>query len=204
MREIARKHVRIRHGAQAGFSMIEMMVVVGLMGVVTGIAVLQIGTTRQALKGDGAMRTVLAQVNQAREMAITQRRNIRLVFTIPNVVSIYREEVPTPVSGIITTTQLQTVPFEGGLQFNKVSGVDIDTPDYGTALPAGNPLAFNGATEYKFTPQGTFVDQDGNIMNATVFVAYPGDKVSARAVAIFGSTGRVRGYRWDGRAWQRV
>ena len=45
----------------------------------------------------------------------------------------------------------------------------------------------------KFTPQGTFVDQDGNILNGIVFVAFPGDQLSARAVAIFGSTGRVRG-----------
>jgi hypothetical protein len=28
--------------------------------------------------------------------------------------------------------------------------------------------------------------------------------LSARAVTFFGSTGRIRGYRWDGRAWKTV
>ena len=37
------------------------MIVVGIMGVITGIAVFQIGMTREALKGDGAMRIVLSR-----------------------------------------------------------------------------------------------------------------------------------------------
>ena len=61
----------------------------------TGIAVVpDRHRRRQALTGDGAMRVVLAQMNQARELAITQRRNMRVTFTGSNVVQIMREEVP--------------------------------------------------------------------------------------------------------------
>ena len=49
----------------------------GIMGVVTGMAVIQIGSSKQGLSGDGAMRVVLSQLNQASELAITQRRNMR-------------------------------------------------------------------------------------------------------------------------------
>ena len=76
---------RWRH-AQQGYSLIEMMIVVGVMGVVTGIAVLQVGSSKQAFAGDGAMRVVLAQLTQARELAITQRRNIRVAFAGTSVV----------------------------------------------------------------------------------------------------------------------
>ena len=40
------------------------------------------------------MRVVLAQMNQAKELAITQRRNMRITFIGNNSVQIVREEVP--------------------------------------------------------------------------------------------------------------
>ena len=160
-----------------------------------GIAVVQIGSSKQGLNGDGAMRVVLSQMNQARELAITQRRNMRLTFGGGNLVQIIREEVPGP-----TLTTISTVVFEGGLQFLTVAGVP-DTPDlFGNS----SAVKFGTATEIKFAPDGTLVDQVGNTLNGTVFVALPSQALSARAVTIFGSTGRVRGYRWDGRNWKTV
>jgi hypothetical protein len=48
------------------------------------------------------------------------------------------------------------------------------------------------------------VNQDGSTCNGTVFVGLPGQALSARAATIMGSTGRVRGFRWDGRQWKPV
>jgi len=180
---------------QAGYSVVELMFVVGIMGVLMAIAVVQIGSSRSGLNGDGAMRIVLAQMNQAREQAITQRRNMRLTFTGGSLVSIIREEVPGPV-----LTTISSVSFEGRLQFVTVAGLP-DTPD---AFGNSSAVAFGAATEKKFAPDGTLVDQDGLTLNGTVFVALPNDKQSARAVTIFGSTGRVRGFRWDGGSWKPV
>ena len=185
---------RWRH-AQQGYSLIEMMIVVGVMGVVTGIAVLQVGSSKQAFAGDGAMRVVLAQLTQARELAITQRRNIRVAFAGTSVVQTVREEVPGPV-----LTTLYQIPFEQGLKFLTVAGLP-DTPD---AFGNSTAVSFGTATEIKFTPDGTLVDQNGNYLNGTVFVAMAGQKMSARAVTVFGSTGRVRAFRWDGSAWRVV
>jgi len=173
----------------------EMMVVVGVMGVITGIAVVTVSTSRQGLKGDGAMRVVMAQMTQARELAITQRRNMRLTFTGTSSVQIVREEVPGP-----TLTTLSSVPFEGGAQFLLVAGVP-DTPD---AFGNATAVYFSGATEIKFGPDGTFVDQNGNQLNGSVFLSLANMKLSARAVTIMGSTGRVRAYKWDGSSWKVV
>jgi prepilin-type N-terminal cleavage/methylation domain-containing protein len=184
-----------RWASQAGYSLIEMMLVVGIMGVVTTIAVVQISLSRPALQGDGGMRIVLSQMNQAREMAITQRRNMRVVFPGNNQVQITREEVPGPALTVLTTTIM-----EGGVQFALVSGLP-DTPDaFGNSIA----VAFGSATEVKFAPDGTMVDQLGRTLNGSVFVAIPNQKLSARAVTVLGSTGRVRGYRWDGRFWKLV
>jgi len=185
-----------RRGAlEAGFSLIEMMFVTGIMGVLAGIAALQIGASRPGLLGDGGMRVVLSQMNQAREMAITQRRNMRVVFTGVNTVEVYREEVPGP-----TLTLVRTVPMEGGVQFLLTVGLP-DTPD---AFGNGTALAFGIATEVKFAPDGTLVNQSGASINGSVFLAITGNSLSSRAVTVLGSTGRVRGYRWDGRVWKMV
>jgi prepilin-type N-terminal cleavage/methylation domain-containing protein len=199
MSVVAQGRLQKSVSAQSGYSLIELMLVVGIMGIVTGIAVVQIGSSKQGLNGDGAMRVVLAQMNQAKELAITQRRNMRLTFTGVNTVQIVREEVPGP-----TLTTISSVVFEGGLQFLKIDtlpalpDVALGTADNATAI------AFSTATEIKFAPDGTLVDQSGNTLNGTVFVALPNQSLSARAVTTFGATGRIRGYRWDGVAWRAV
>jgi len=187
---------------QAGYSLTEMMMVVGIMGVVIGIAVVQIGSSRAGLKGDGAMRVVLSQLNQARELAITQRRNMRVEFNNGTTVVIKREEVPWPPLALgPTLTTLTSVPFEGGLQFLRIAALG-DTPD---AFGYLTELAFPaGTTQMRFAPDGTFINQDGATFNGTVFTALPNQNLSARAVSVFGSTGRVRGFRWDGKGWKPV
>lgn len=180
--------------SERGYNLIEMMFVLGIMAVLAGMAVVQIGTTRDAMRGDGAMRVVLAQMNQARELAITQRRYMRVTFSGTSTVNIVREDTTT------TTTTLSSVPFEGGVKFSLITGVP-DTPD---AFGRSAAVYFGSATNVKFSPDGTLVNQDGQSANGTIFTAIPNLPMTARAVTILGSTGRIRGYRWDGQAWKVV
>jgi hypothetical protein len=172
-----------------------MMLVLGISGVVAGMAVLQINTARPALKGDGAMRVILSQIRIARELAITERRYMRVTFTAPNKIDILREEVPGPATTVVSTTSL-----EGGVEYAVVYGVP-DTPD---AFGGGAAVAFGTAANVKFTPDGTLVNQDGASINGSVFLAMPTFARSARAITVLGSTGRIRGYRWDGSTWKLV
>jgi prepilin-type N-terminal cleavage/methylation domain-containing protein len=193
--------------SEAGYSLTEMMVALGIIGVLSGMAVTTISGTRPGALGDGAMRLVLSQMNTARELAITQRRNMRVTFTLSNKVEILREEVPPAAAG--TTTTISSVLMEGGLQFLPVANL-VDTPDaFCSSLSAVClPTATGTPPEVKFKPDGTFVNQDGTVINGTVFVSLPnqiyvvghstGGVLSGRAVTIQGSTGRVRGYRFDG------
>lgn len=181
--------------SERGYSLIEMMFVLGLSGVLAAMAVFQINTTRPALKGDGAMRAILSQMRIARELAITERRYMRVTFTAPNTIHIVREEVPGPAITVVSTTTL-----EGGVEYAVVTGVP-DTPD---AFGGGAAIDFGVVTNVKFTPDGTLVDQDGTSTNGSVFLAMPAFARSARAITVLGSTGRIRGYRWDGMNWKMV
>ena len=152
------------------------------------------------------MRIVQSQLNQAREMAITQRRYMRVTFDVAsNQVSVVREDT------VNATTVLSTVVSEGGAIIAQIASVP-DTPDgFGksavTCFTSTNGTfasATGSNSVVKFTPDGTLVDWNGALANGTVFTAVPGLPMSARAVTVLGSTGRVRGYRWNGQVWSPV
>jgi len=177
-----------------GASLIELMFVVALAGVLGSMALLQVAAIRPGLRADGAMRLMAARLNEAREAAIVQRREMVIEFPTTNSFRILRREVPTG------TTRLGSGIFEDRVGYGVVSGVP-DTPD---AFGNGGAVDFGAATSVRFTSEGMFVDSGGTPINGTVFLRIPGEPRSARAVTVLGATGRVRSYRWNGRAWIRV
>lgn len=177
-----------------GFSLLELMLTIGIIGVISAIAVVQFGTAQQSIKGDGVMRVVLAQMNTARELAISQRRNMQVSFLTPNALQIIRQNVP---SG---TTVVGSTVFESGAQYYLPPGLP-DTPD---GFGKTQAVDFGTATAVMFSSDGTCIDQTGNPVNGTIFVGLPGQLLSSRAITLLGGTGRVRGYRWNGLRWVAV
>jgi len=177
-----------------GSSATEVVLVVGVLGVLGGMAVVQFGIARASARGDGAMRVVMAQLNIARERSITERRNVRVAFGDAPDIQLVREEVPEG------ETVLATIPLEGGVKYELVATLP-DTPE-----TFGNESAidFGDAESTTFTTDGTLVNETGQPVNGTVFLSVPGERLSARAVTILGATGQVRAYRWDGARWVRV
>ena len=193
---------------EAGYNLVELMIVVGIAGVLAGMATVQISLSKNSARGDAAMRVVLYQMNQARELAIGQRRYMELVFdTTKNEMQVWREDT------VATTSLVRNIGFEGGAQLGLTTGVP-DTPDaFGKTMSTSFTSQKNGTFAsttkltscVKFAPDGTLVDWNGYVVNGTVFIKFAsGDSNSVRAVTVLGSTGRVRGYRWDGHAWKVV
>lgn len=186
-----------RARSQRGFSLLEMMSVLVIMAVVGGMATAQMATARRAMQGDSAMRLLMGQLTLAREMAVTQRRNMEIKFVGVNWVQIIRHEVPACPA---CTTTLASVVFEGNVQYALLPNIS-DTPDgFGT----GPGVAFGIASTFTFNSDGTLVDNSGNPINGTVFLSIANITQSQRAVTVMGSTGRVRGYKWTGSGWNRV
>ncbi len=184
---------------QAGFSLVELLVMLGIAGIVSAMAVVQFGAAASAMRADGGMRVVMGMLNNARELAISQRRYVQVQFLLPNQIRLVRTDVNS--AGTITgTTVLSTVPFESGVTFIK-DALLPDTPD---AFGMATAVNFGTATTIQFATDGQLVDQTGNALNGTVVVASPNSPDSSRAVTVFGSTGRVRAFRWNGRAWVQV
>jgi len=62
---------------------------------------------------------------------------------------------------------------------------------------------FGAAGSMHFNTDGTLIDGGtGAPINGTIFLVIPNFPRSFRAVTLMGSTGRIRGYRWNGANWE--
>jgi len=172
----------------------EMMLTLAVMAVVGGMATAQLSDVRRSMQGDGAMRLLMTQLTTAREMAVTQRRNMEIKFVGTNWVQVVRHEVPAG------TTTLISVAFEGGTQFALLPSIP-DTPD---GFGSSAAVAFGSTQTLTFSSDGNLIDDTGSPLNGTVFLSISNINRSQRAVTVMGSTGRVRGYKWTGAGWTRV
>ena len=133
-------------------------------------------------------------LQDARERAISERRNVQLTFVTPNRIRAERVEVPGPGTTLLAQTEL-----EGLQRFQLVTGIP-DTPDY-----FGNDSAvdFSGTAPVMFTSDGSLIDSNGDPVNGTIFLAGPTSaRESVRAITILGVTGLVRTWKWSGTAWR--
>ncbi len=188
---------------QAGFTLVETIVMLGIAGTLSAMAIVQIGGATAGMKADAAMRVVLGQLNTARELAISQRRYMQVRFVAPNQIQTVRTDVNT--SGTVTgTTVLSTIVFESGVTYNLLAALPTSSPAPPDGFPISSAVNFGAATTIQFATDGQLIDQAGSPLNGTVVLASPNDVTSTRAVTVFGSTGRVRAYRWNGQVWAAV
>jgi len=199
---------------EQGFSLLEMVVVVGLAMTVMAFAVMNTMNSSQNSRANSAMDGLISQLRQAREMAIAKRRNVQVQFTSPNQIQLTLLTLPgEPIPAPIPPSYLND-NVGGGLIFYVFPTIP-DTP-----MGFGNGTAINlqqqtggGTWTCMFTTSGAFVGTaqsaatlyqatNNNPVNASLFLGVMGKPNTARAVTVFGATGRVRSYYWTGSSWQ--
>jgi prepilin-type N-terminal cleavage/methylation domain-containing protein len=175
-----------------GFTLVEMLMTLAVLGTVLAMAVGVMPSLVNSARMDSATTSALNAVELARNRAVGERRDFRVVFTSPNSIQVVRLEVPGPA----TTTVLNTY-LDNGQQFSLFTGVP-DTPDtFGNA----SAIAFGTTPTIEFTSDGSLLDSSGDPVNGTVFFGDPKTVNSARALTIFGSTGLIKAWKWDGAKW---
>lgn len=185
---------------EKGFSLVEGMIVAGIMMIMMSLAIVQSFGSTEAYRANSAMDTIMSQLRVARQLAISQRRNVTITF---NTATIPESITYTVVAnaGDIYTPPPVTVYISPQVTFSGVS--EPDTPmQFGTCNGAYGVCIANvsgGPPVMEFTSVGQFTDNTGvNTLNGTVFLAITGQQSTARAVTIMGSTGRVRAYTYAG------
>lgn len=190
-----------QHGrglAQAGFTMIEILVVVGLIAIVAMIAIPVSQKMIVWARADSANEFTIRAIQAARDRAIAERRNIQVTFIAPNKIRLERQEVNT--AGVTTgLTTISEVVLENGQVFTRFTGGANNTPD--AFSYDSSATTFGGTSPFMFTSDGSFIDSAGDVVNGTVFVGMPNQPSTARAVTVFGVTGLLRAWKWREGNW---
>jgi type II secretory pathway pseudopilin PulG len=195
---------------ERGFTLLETVVVIGVMMVLMGIAIIQSFGSMESYQVNSAQDVVVSQLRVARQLAITNRRTVQVwIDTSPESDGRYHVKYqvqPAPQTNEVAGP-IVSVPMPGTAQFILETGVP-DTPmAFGNSAPVfiGNPPVSGGPPIMQFNPTGTFTDNTGtNVIYGTVFIGVPNKMATARAVTIMGGTGRVRAYTYAGGSigWQ--
>jgi prepilin-type N-terminal cleavage/methylation domain-containing protein len=182
---------------QKGYSLLEGLAALAVIGVVSGMTLLGFQTVLPNSKANSATDQLLYQLRSARETAIAHRCEVQVQFVGNNQLTLTQiwtvGNPPAPV-----TTNLQ-----GGAQYLLYAGLpDLPAPyNFGNAAPIYFQATAGGPPLMKFTTNGSFINVGGTTINGTIFLGLPGNSSTARAISILGATGRVREYHWTGTAW---
>jgi len=195
----------MRSSKDRGFSLLEMLAAIAIsltMAGITAMAFMPVLTGRDITTG---YNDTLTTLRRARDQASGDMRTYVVTFTAPGTITVQQSisasgtcQIP-PTGNVLVTTVLPS-----DVQFAIQAGVPTSnstapmTPDqFGTAAfavdfdqgytPGSNTICFN--------PDGTATDALGNINNGVVYVSIPGNLYSSRAITLWGSTGRIRGWR---------
>jgi prepilin-type N-terminal cleavage/methylation domain-containing protein len=182
---------------EAGFTVIELMLSLVIIGLVIGMAFEAFQNALPSMRADSGMQLLEAQLRQAREVAIDQRRYVTVTFQGTS-------ELVAVIVGIngSANTQLYDYFLPERMSYVLFTGVG-DTPDgYGDT----SPVTYNchGSTlpcTITFNSDGSVQDGQGGSNNGSIFIGIAGQTPTARAVTILSSTGKIKGWRYTGTAW---
>jgi type II secretory pathway pseudopilin PulG len=190
---------------ESGFSMTELAVVATIILIVTGVAVMSMVPALRSSKSNSGMELVMGELRRAHERAIDERRIYRVTFVAPQTIQVDVGQVGN-VATTITGSSPLFVPAQNpltlpnGIQFIVVAGIPTSaaaTPDgFGSGVNAIDFDIENGGagTQIYFQPDGRALDGANRLNDGVLYLAEANNLYSSRAVSLFGSTGRVKGW----------
>jgi prepilin-type N-terminal cleavage/methylation domain-containing protein len=180
-----------------GFSLLEMLITIAICMIVAGITFIALMPLFRQSHVDAAYDTTLSVIRSYRNLSITQSKRYIVTFAPPGTITVQYFGVGVPVSPPPVTVATYTLPDD--IQFAVQAGFPAAAPDSfgsgGTAIDFDQGIGPGGQNYIMFMPDGSSQDLLGNFNSGVLYLTRPGDLYSSRAISVFGTTGRVRGWR---------
>ena len=180
-----------------GFSLLELLVTISIGMTMAGVTFVALMPLFKQNNVDTAYDTTISVIRNYRNQSISQSRRYILTFTAPGTITVQYWGVAVPVSPPPVTVATVTLPPD--IQFAVQAGFPAAAPDSfgagGTAIDFDQGMGLGSQNYIMFMPDGSSQDTLGNYNSGVVYLTRPGDMDSSRAISVFGTTGRVRGWR---------
>lgn len=213
----ARKPARRQAGATAprlapnGFSIVEALIVVALIGVLSALAVPQLIAERRLSRSVGVTREILSQLRHARQLAMAQRQAVTFQFdNATKQVSVIDHN--NNVGALLFTDPTFAYPNNAGrvvLSTTPLATGGLDAAEITVGIPTGAPNAplgdgisitplTNNQLNITFQPDGSVIDLNGNPTGTALFIYNNrAARDTAAAISVVGASGRIKIWRYD-------
>jgi prepilin-type N-terminal cleavage/methylation domain-containing protein len=181
---------------QRGFSLLELLIVISIGMTMAGVTFMALKPMLNENHVDQAYDTTLTVIRNYRNLSISQSKRYIIFFSTPGTLTVQYWGVAVPVSPAPVTVATFQLPSD--IQFAVQAGFPNPGPDNfgtGTSAITVNNCALVGTNCLIFYPDGSAQDDLGNFNSGVVYLTRPTDMYSSRALSIFGTTGRIRGWR---------
>lgn len=211
---------RSRSGADRGFSLVEILIVIAIAFIMTGIGFVSVQSGLKTSRNTQAYNLVLTQIRSARQLAITKRQQYLVCFGAgsaptgaptpygaPTAKSVQIFQWPAN-SALSSSIQVSSVQLPSDIQFQSLSGFPATSPGgFGnTAINFDQGVTGAITNQIMFLPDGSAHDTNGNYNNGIIYTARSSDLDSARAITLYGVSGQIEGWRLvsSGGTWKWI
>jgi prepilin-type N-terminal cleavage/methylation domain-containing protein len=200
----------------AGFSLIEVLIVIAIIMIGAAVAIIQIGPVVRMARVDTAASYVLNEMRHTRERAIDERRKYQIMF-VTNAASpfgtirVFQGNInaaAAPPVLVYTLDNSLDLPYD--VRFRAPNPAPPVAPDGQTICGQGSAIDFSvtnaacgSSATLTFNPDGSITDIAGAPASGAIYLGRPAEPFSTRAVSFFGATGQTKGWRMvpNGAAW---
>jgi prepilin-type N-terminal cleavage/methylation domain-containing protein len=181
-----------------GFSLLELMIVLAIGLTMASVTFMTMMPLFKQNHVDQAYDTTLSVIRNYRNLSITQSKRYILTFTAPGTITVQYWGVAVPVSPAPVTIATYTLPPD--IRFAVQAGFPAAAPDtFGTGVVAidfDQGMGLGSQPYIMFMPDGSSQDTLGNYNSGILYLTNPTANVySSRAIDVWGTTGRIRGWR---------